>query len=112
MTLLYMDPLFLKHDTGRHVEVADRLRAITARLEKAGLPVKCQAGTYRPLTEEAVGRLHAPRMVVAPPRGGARTVPRKEESDEEVDGDRGRRHAVGRGTSDREPVVSKRRREG
>ena len=32
MTLLYTDPLFLKHDTGRHPETSDRLRSITARL--------------------------------------------------------------------------------
>src|SRR5947209_15783065 len=63
MTLLYTDPLFLKHETGRHVEVPDRLRSITARLEKAGLPKKCTPGTYRPLAEEAVGRVHAARQV-------------------------------------------------
>jgi acetoin utilization deacetylase AcuC-like enzyme len=65
MTLLYTDPLFLKHDTGRHPESADRLRAITARLEKTGLVAKCTAGTYKPLTEEAVGKLHAPKQVTA-----------------------------------------------
>jgi acetoin utilization deacetylase AcuC-like enzyme len=63
MTLLYTDPLFLKHETGRHVEVPDRLRSITARLEKAGLTKKCTAGTYRPLSEEAVGRVHAAKQV-------------------------------------------------
>ena len=31
MTLLYTDPLFLKHDTGRHPETADRLRAEPAQ---------------------------------------------------------------------------------
>ena len=40
MTLLFTDPLFLEHDTGRHVETADRLRSITARLEKVGLVTK------------------------------------------------------------------------
>lgn len=63
MTLLYTDPLFLKHDTGRHVETADRLRAITARLEKAGLDKKCTLGTYKPLTEEVVAQLHAAKQV-------------------------------------------------
>ena len=63
MTLLYTDPLFLKHDTGPHPERADRLRAVTARLEKAGLPKQCTAGTYQPLTEEAVAQLHAPKVV-------------------------------------------------
>jgi acetoin utilization deacetylase AcuC-like enzyme len=63
MTLLYTDPLFLKHETGRHVEIPDRLRAITARLDKAGLPKKCTPGTYRPLTEEAVAEVHAAKQV-------------------------------------------------
>jgi acetoin utilization deacetylase AcuC-like enzyme len=63
MTLLYTDPLFLKHDTGRHVETADRLRSITARLEKADLIKKCTAGTYKPLTEETVSTLHAAKQV-------------------------------------------------
>jgi acetoin utilization deacetylase AcuC-like enzyme len=63
MTLLYTDPLFLKHETGRHVEVPDRLRAITARLDRAGLPKKCTPGTYQPLTEEAVARVHAAKQV-------------------------------------------------
>jgi acetoin utilization deacetylase AcuC-like enzyme len=65
MTLLYQDPLFLKHDTGRHPETADRLRSITRRLETAGLTKKCQAGEYQPLTEEAVGRVHAAKQIQA-----------------------------------------------
>jgi acetoin utilization deacetylase AcuC-like enzyme len=64
MTLLYTDPLFLKHDTGAHPETADRLRAITARLEKTGLCKQCTAGTYRPLAEETVVKLHDARQVV------------------------------------------------
>lgn len=63
MTLLYTDPLFLKHDTGRHPETSDRLRAITARLDKAGLIKKCTAGTYQPLAEETVAKLHSPKQV-------------------------------------------------
>src|SRR5437879_4062529 len=63
MTLLYSDDYFLKHETGRHPETPDRLRRITARLTKAGLIQKCTAGTYQPLSEDAVRRLHAARMV-------------------------------------------------
>jgi len=63
MTLLFTDPLFLEHDTGRHVETADRLRSITARLEKVGLVKKCSAGTYKPLTEEAVAKLHSAKQI-------------------------------------------------
>src|SRR5437879_11444247 len=63
MTLLYTDPLFLRHDTGRHPERADRLRSITARLEKAGLDKKCTAGTYKSLTEDDLTKIHTAREV-------------------------------------------------
>lgn len=63
MTLLYADPLFLKHDTGRHPERAERLRAVTSRLEATGLATRCTAGSYRPLSEEAVAQVHAPQLV-------------------------------------------------
>ncbi len=79
MTLLYTDPIYLEHDTGSHPENADRLRAITARLDAAGLTKRCQAGTFEPLTTEAVARLHGPRMVEAvqslAERGGGRLCP-------------------------------------
>jgi acetoin utilization deacetylase AcuC-like enzyme len=65
MTLLYTDPLFLTHDTGRHPETADRLRSITKRLENAGLTKKCTAATYKPLNEEAVTKLHSPKQLQA-----------------------------------------------
>jgi acetoin utilization deacetylase AcuC-like enzyme len=65
MTLLYQDPLFLKHDTGRHPETADRLRSITRRLERSGLIQKSQVGEYKPLTEEAVGKVHAAKQIQA-----------------------------------------------
>lgn len=63
MTLLYTDPVFLKHDTGRHPETASRLRSISARLDKASLARKCVAGPFKPVTEETVSRIHSPRMV-------------------------------------------------
>ncbi len=59
MTLLYTDPLFLNHDTGPHPETADRLRAITARLLKSGLVERCTPGSYQPLTEDAVAKVHS-----------------------------------------------------
>src|SRR5260370_39573136 len=79
MTLLYTDPLFLKHDTGRHSETADRLRSIRARLEKAGLIKKCTAGSYKPLTEETVAKVHSAKQVQAAKQvaehGGGRIDP-------------------------------------
>ena len=65
MTILYTDPLFLKHETGAHPETADRLRSITARLEKAGVVTKCKAGAYKPLTEDAVVKVHGAKQVQA-----------------------------------------------
>jgi acetoin utilization deacetylase AcuC-like enzyme len=64
MTLLYTDPLFLKHETGNHPERPDRLRSITARLKKSGLDQRCTAGTYKPLSEEEVAKVHAPMQVL------------------------------------------------
>jgi acetoin utilization deacetylase AcuC-like enzyme len=59
MTLLYSDPLFLEHKTGRHPERPERLLAIKAGLEKAGLLAQCRSGTYRALTEEVICKVHA-----------------------------------------------------
>jgi acetoin utilization deacetylase AcuC-like enzyme len=63
MTLLYTDPLFLQHDTGRHPENSGRLRSITRRLSKTGLIAKCQAGDYQPLDEKTVAQVHSPRQI-------------------------------------------------
>jgi acetoin utilization deacetylase AcuC-like enzyme len=63
MTLLYTDPLFLEHDTKRHPERAERLLAISERLERTGLAARCSAGGYSPLTPEDVLRVHAPSVV-------------------------------------------------
>jgi len=63
MTLLYTDPLFLQHETGAHPEQPDRLRAITARLQKTGLIELCTLGIYQPLTEAEVTSLHTPDVV-------------------------------------------------
>src|SRR5438309_7731493 len=66
MTLLYTDPLFLKHDTGtHHPETADRLRAITAHLDKSGVAKKCTVGKLKSLDEETVAKLHAAKTVTA-----------------------------------------------
>lgn len=66
MTLLYSDPLFLRHDTGtHHPETADRLRAVAVQLDKAGLTSRCTAGSYTPLDESAMARVHSRAMVAA-----------------------------------------------
>jgi acetoin utilization deacetylase AcuC-like enzyme len=64
MTILYSDPLFLRHDTGRgHPERPDRLRAIAAMLEQTGLGARCTNGTYRPVADELLRRVHAEKQI-------------------------------------------------
>lgn len=64
MTLLYTDPLFQKHDTGEHhPETAKRLRVVIEHLEKTGLSKKCVAGTYKPLREDQVAKLHSAKQI-------------------------------------------------
>jgi len=79
MTLLYSDPVFLQHATGRHPERAERLRSITKRLTNAGLIPKCRTGEYRPLSEAAVLEIHSPGQLQAVKQlaehGGGRVDP-------------------------------------
>jgi acetoin utilization deacetylase AcuC-like enzyme len=74
MTVLFTDPLFLRHETGQHPERPQRLVAITERLSKAGLVARCRSGTYEPLPPEQVARIHRPDVVArarqAAERGG------------------------------------------
>ena len=37
---LVYDPLYLEHDTGRHPENAERLRAVVRHLEQSGLSAR------------------------------------------------------------------------
>ncbi|MCI0378341.1 MAG: histone deacetylase, partial [Gemmataceae bacterium] len=63
MTLLYSDPLFLRHETGRHVEVPGRLLSITRRLQESGLAAQCQAKEYTPLSPAQAARVHGRALV-------------------------------------------------
>src|SRR5262245_35555627 len=62
MTTLFYDPLFLEHDTGPHPETAERLRAIHAELDAAGLYARCRRGTFTPLTAAGVAAVHDRRV--------------------------------------------------
>jgi acetoin utilization deacetylase AcuC-like enzyme len=61
--ILFTDPLFLEHETGAHVEVPARLRAITGRLQAAKLVERCTRGAFAPLAPDAVARLHSRAMI-------------------------------------------------
>jgi acetoin utilization deacetylase AcuC-like enzyme len=63
MTLLFRDPIFLEHYTGRHPENAMRLRSILARLEKSALVQQCKPGHFQPLDEDGVGAVHEPAVL-------------------------------------------------
>jgi acetoin utilization deacetylase AcuC-like enzyme len=58
MTLLYTDPRFLDHDTGRHPERAERLRRITAQLDSSGLAAKCALPAWQPASLDRLALVH------------------------------------------------------
>ncbi len=63
MTLLYSDPLFLEHDTGRHPERADRLRAVTRQLERTGLDKRCQRPAWEAASPTTLAMVHDPAYI-------------------------------------------------
>jgi acetoin utilization deacetylase AcuC-like enzyme len=52
------DPIYLKHDTGQHVEVAARLEAIISRLEKTGFKEQLTFIKPRPATLDEIALVH------------------------------------------------------
>jgi acetoin utilization deacetylase AcuC-like enzyme len=60
MTLLYSDPRFLAHETGRHPERAERLRRVTARLSEKGIDSLCRRPACEPISIQRLARVHAP----------------------------------------------------
>ncbi len=52
------DPIYLRHDTGQHVENARRLEAITSHLEEVGLSSELIPIAPRPATTEEISRVH------------------------------------------------------
>jgi acetoin utilization deacetylase AcuC-like enzyme len=63
MTLLYYDPRFLDHATGRHPERKERLRQIVKRLEAGGLMDECPRPVCEPVTRERLERIHTPQHI-------------------------------------------------
>ena len=80
MTLVYYDPKFLEHDTGRgHPERAERLRRIFAQLESSGLIAECERPAWEPATRARIERIHEPghidRMISLANSGGGYVEP-------------------------------------
>jgi acetoin utilization deacetylase AcuC-like enzyme len=57
------DPIYLKHDTGQHVENARRLEAITAHLEQTGLKQQLTPIKPRPATIEELSLVHQEQYI-------------------------------------------------
>ena len=55
---LVYDPIYLKHDTGQHVENAGRLEAIISHLEQTGLKQQLPPIKPRPATAEELSLVH------------------------------------------------------
>ena len=55
---LVYDPIYLKHDTGQHVENAGRLEAIISHLEQTGLKQQLTPIKPRPATVEELSLVH------------------------------------------------------
>lgn len=63
MTLLYQDPCFLTHDTGRHPENASRLAAVAEHLDTTGLAGQCRKMAPVPIALDRLARVHASTYV-------------------------------------------------
>jgi acetoin utilization deacetylase AcuC-like enzyme len=61
--ILYADPCFLRHETGRHPESADRLRRVYAHLDAQGLSARFERGDIRRATPDELARVHDPDYV-------------------------------------------------
>jgi acetoin utilization deacetylase AcuC-like enzyme len=58
MTLLYYDPRFLDHATGRHPERPQRVKQIVARLETSGLIDQCVRPEWTEASRARLERVH------------------------------------------------------
>ena len=58
MTVLYTDPVFLRHETGRHPENPNRLRSILRLFDEHGLTARCAKGNFQPLAEAKLLEIH------------------------------------------------------
>ena len=65
MTLLFADPIFLRHETGQHPESAARLNSVRQRMEQTNLWDRLTHGTVEPATQEQLARIHTPQYISA-----------------------------------------------
>jgi len=58
VTLLYYDPRFLDHETGKHPERPERLRAVMTQLERTALVDRCRCPEWEDIAEPRALRVH------------------------------------------------------
>lgn len=79
MTLIFSDPVFLEHETGRHPESPARLKSITDHLERTQLIARVEKGKIRTATTEELALVHDPdyfdELVKITETGGGRLDP-------------------------------------
>ena len=63
MTLIYSDPVFLKHETGHHPERPDRIRRIPDRLSEMGLLERCTSCPPVAVNPHRLSRIHSPDYI-------------------------------------------------
>ncbi len=63
MTLLYFDPLFLLHETGRHPERPKRLKRTWEHLQEGGLVSRCERPDWADATPAQIARVHGPDYI-------------------------------------------------
>lgn len=63
MPLLFTDPLFLDHQTGRHPESPARLKAVSEMLATSETTRHYAIGEIRRATDEELGRIHSPAHI-------------------------------------------------
>ncbi len=61
--LLYSDPQFLEHRTGRHPENASRLEHIARLLDTTGLAARCRRPAWEPAPLQRLALIHEPGYV-------------------------------------------------
>jgi acetoin utilization deacetylase AcuC-like enzyme len=58
MTLLYYDPVFLEHQTGKHPERPQRLVQVMRHLERTGLAGRCVRPAWEPASRQRLAMVH------------------------------------------------------
>ena len=59
MTLLYSDPVFLRHETGGHVERAERIRRLPDRFRQASLDQRVRHVEWEPISLRRLRQVHS-----------------------------------------------------